>query len=232
MDSLPQELLDKIIDNLPQPGFLFFSYSLVARRWRRRCQQRAFDTISFSSEGNLNRWWTNIPQDVDGIPSYVRFLKIEYITTWDDPALFARVFKNFTSLTILFFFETGIPDELPGLILRGEFGKGITALYIWSSFGPLATTMSTILSLPSLKKLWIKDHKTTSGEPLSTHPATPPGRPLDSLILQGRISGVAESLTKSRVISRHLSLDMDVAGIEQLITISSITVVGLSLYGV
>jgi len=232
MDSLPQELIDKIIDNLPQPGFLFFSYSLVAKRWRRRSQQRAFDAISFSSEDDLNRWWTNIPQDSDGIPSYVHFLKTQHITTWNDPALFARVFKNFTSLAILFLYETRVYGGLPGLILRGEFGKRITALYLWSSFGSPATTMSTILSLPNLKKLWIKDYKITLGEPLSTHPVTPPREPLDSLIFQGGTGGVAESLTESRVISRYLSLNMDVPGTEQLIMISSKTVVGLSLYGV
>lgn len=89
MDSLPQELIDVIIDNVPEPSLL--SCSLVAKRWRRKSQQRAFDTISFSSETEVDRWCTYIPQDSDEISSYIRHVKIEEISFWAEPALFSRM---------------------------------------------------------------------------------------------------------------------------------------------
>ena len=122
MDSLPQELIDAIIDNIPQSSLL--SCSLVARRWQRQSQQRAFDTISFLSEDKVDRWCTDILQDPDGISSYIRHVRIVEIFWWDEPALFAHMLGTLSSLTELSLVKTEIPDELPGHISRGEFGKG------------------------------------------------------------------------------------------------------------
>ena len=68
MDSLPQELIDAIIDNVPQPSLP--SCSLVAKRWRQKSQQRVLGTISFSSEHEVKRWCTDIPRDSESPFSY------------------------------------------------------------------------------------------------------------------------------------------------------------------
>jgi len=235
MDSFPQELIDEIIDNIPQTDPLsrcdLSSCSLVAKRWRRRSQQRFFEGISPSSEDDLNVWWSIIPQDPDGIPSYVLLLKIEGVVTWDDPLLLGRVLKNLTSLQQLLIFETRIPDELQDPVLRGEFGKEITTLCLWTSYCALATTMSIILSLPKLEDLVIGNHN-TSGEPLSTHLITPQRRSLDSLRLGGDIDEVGEPLAESRLIYRILYLDTHLPITEQLITLSSENLVQLGFGGV
>jgi hypothetical protein len=61
---------------------------------------------------------------------------------------------------------------------------------------------------------------------------TPQRRPLDSLELLGYVGGIGEALAKSRFISTHLSLDVDIAGVEQLLMLSSEAVVELILRGV
>ena len=230
MDSLPQELVDAIIDNVPESSFL--SCSLVAKRWRRKSQQCAFDSISFMSENQVNRWRKNIPQDSNGIPSYVRSAQFVAIPCWTDPALFGRVLKDFTSLKMLYISETGIPKELSGSISRGGIGKGITTLMILYPWCSHITTVSIILSLPNLKELRIENDGFPSEEPLPMHPVVPRRRPLYSLTLRENVIGVGGSLVKYQFTSTHLSLDVHIRGVEQLLMLSSETVVELRLYGV
>jgi hypothetical protein len=209
MDSVPQELIDAIIDNVPQSSLP--SCSLVAKRWRRKSQRRVLSTISFSSEDEVNRWCTDIPRDSDGISSYVRHVKIGISPCWAEPALFSRMLGTLSSLTTLSIYATEIPDELPGHISRGEFGKGITVLYLRYPHCTLATMTSMILSLPDLKELSVQEEcRFTSEEPLPTYSVTPQRRPLDSLELHGYVGGIGEALAKSRFISSRLSLDVDI----------------------
>jgi len=229
MGSIPQELIDTIIDNVTESSLL--SCSLVAKRWRQRSQRRAFDTISFSSEGEVNRWCTDIPHNSDGISSYVRHVKIEEISSWTEPALLSRMLESLSSLTTLTMLTTRIPDELPGRISRGEFGNGITALYLHFPCDTLATITSLILSLPNLKELCVVYCQVTPEVPLPAHPITPQRWPLNSLELRGwsRGYGVGEALAKSRLTFSRLSSDVGITGITQLLLVSSETLVELNL---
>jgi hypothetical protein len=120
MDSIPQELIDAIIDNVPHSSLP--SCSLVAKRWRRKSQRRVLSTITFSSEDEVNRWCADIPRD--GISSYVRCLKIEDIYCWDESALLSRMLETLNSLTKLSMDEVKIPDELSGSHLMRRIRKG------------------------------------------------------------------------------------------------------------
>jgi hypothetical protein len=228
MDSVPQELIDAIIDNVPQPSLP--SCSLVAKRWRRESQRRVLSIIPFSSEDKVNRWCTGIPRDSDSISSYVRHIKIKKIFHWAEPALFGCMLETLSSLTELSLDRTDIPDELPGHISRGEFGKGITTLYLHYTYCTLVTMASMILSLPDLKELNVECRDAPGGPPL-TYSVTPQRQPLDSLELHGYMGGIGEALAKSRFISNRLSLDTDITGAEQLLMLSSETVVELELHG-
>jgi len=230
MDSLPQELIDTIIDDLPRSSLP--SCSLVAKRWRQRSQQRAFEKIGFYSEDEMDRWCTNVAQGSDGLFSYVRHIALEEIASWNDPAAPGRVLKNLGSLKTLWVCYSAIPDELPAQILRGEFGKEITTLYIGAPPCALAPIVSIILSLPNLKRLCVDAYGIEPGEPLSTHPVSLQKGPLDFLDINGDTCGLGEALAKSRLTSRHLSLGVNAPGVKQLIMRSSETVVGLNLYGV
>jgi len=228
MGSIPQELIDTIIDNVPESSLL--SCSLVAKRWRRKSQRRAFDTISFLSEGEVNRWCTDIPHSSDGISSYVRHVQIGWISSWAEPALFSRMLESLSSLTTLSIDATEIPDELPGRISRGEFGNGITALCLsLSSYTPTTMT-SMILSLPNLKEVYIQDWEVMPEGPLPTHPVTPQRRPLDFLELRGWSSGVGKALAKSRLTFSRISSDIGITDIAELLLVSSETLVELNLH--
>jgi hypothetical protein len=228
MDSIPQELIDAIIDNVPQSSIP--SCSLVSKRWRRPSQRRVLSTVSFSSENEMNRWCTDIPRDSDGISSYVRRVEIQRISSWNEPVLLNRTLGTLSSLKTLSIYATEIPDELPGYISRGAFGKGITALYLQSTYCTLATMTSMILSLPNLKELDVECGIAPEGPPL-TDSVIPQRGPLNALELHGYMGGIGEALAKYRFISSRLALDTDIKGVEQLLTLSSETVVELKLRG-
>jgi len=230
MNSLPQELVDTVIDSLP-PSSLFSS-SLVARRWRRRSQQRALEKIKFLSEDQVNRWCTDFPQDPEGIASYAHVARFEDIDFWYDPTTPGRALKSLGSLTELWLSCTKIPDELPGQISRGELGNGITALCLWCPSCTLATMTSFILSLPNLKVLYILGSMVGSEGPLQSHPVTSQRAPLDSLELWGDVGGIGNALVESGFTFRRLSLEVDPWDVEPLIMRSSETMVKLTLYGV
>jgi len=230
MNSLPQELIDAIIDRLPLPSLLFSS--LVAKRWRQRSQQRALEKIRFRSEAQVNRWCTGFPQDPEGIISYVRVIRFQDIFSWDDPAIFGRALKSLCSLIELCVSWTDIPVELPGQISRGEIGKGITILRLHRTSCTLATTMSIVLSFPNLEVLYILDSGAGSEGPRRSRPVASQRAPLDSLKLWGNSGGIGKTLAESGFMFRRLSLDVGLSGVEQLIMLSSETVVELALHGV
>ena len=227
MDSIPQELVDAIIDNVPQSSLP--SCSLVAKRWRRKSQKRILSTISFLSEGEVKRWCTDIPQDLDGISSYVHYVKIREICSWTEPALLSCLLGSLSSLTTLLMCATKIPDELPGHIWRGEFGRGITTVHLRLPYCTLPTLTSMILSLPDLKKLCVERCGDMPEEPHPTYSVIPERGPLDSLKLYGPVDRIGEALTKFRFTSRCLSLDLGITNVEQLLLLSSETVVELKL---
>jgi hypothetical protein len=130
MDSIPQELIDAIIDNIPHSSLP--SCSLVAKRWRRKSQQRVLQChlvlIRRPSESLVQTHPTGL-----GWHLILRSppQKSAYLRDWAKPVLFSRMLGTLSSLTALSMYATEIPDELPGHISRGEFGKGITALYLF-----------------------------------------------------------------------------------------------------
>ena len=229
MDSIPQELIDAIIDNVPQSSLP--SCSLVAKRWQRKSQKRVLGTIAFSSEHEVKRWCTDIPQDSDGISSYVRHVTIKRIHSWTEPGLFSRLLRSLSSLKALSMYRIEFPDEFPGHISRGEFGKGITTLHLRFLYYRLPTLTSAILSLPDLKELRVEQCKAKPGGSLPTYSITPERGPLESLELLGRVDGIGEALAKFRFTSRRLSLDVGTPNVEQLLLLSSKTVVKLRLCG-
>ena len=227
MDSLPQELVDAIIDNLPRSSLR--SSSLVAERWRTRSQQRAFGFMRFLSEYEVDRWHSDIQGERSKILSYVHTVQFRSISSWwNEPALPGRVLKGFPSLTTLMIHASVIPDELPGQISRGEFGRGITTLYILYPFCLLSVTVSLILSLPDLKELAVSlNHQGGVSSASSVTPKT-----LERLELRQHTSGVSEVLIRSQFKSKYLCLGSNDSNAQRLFALSAETLVGLRLDGV
>lgn len=230
MDSLAQELLDAIIDHVPPPYAC--SCSLVARRWRKRGQQRYFSCVVFSREHEVVRWYTNIPQDPDGIPSYALDIEIQSIRWWRDPIALSRVLKCFTRVKTLTIAETRIPSsEVENIVSSGEFGREITTLNLISPLPAMPTLMPLILSFPNLTELTI-DLDTQPDPPTSILPGKTWQRgPLQFLQFSWFRSEEIEFITLCGITSRKINLDVSSMMIEKIIACSSETMCELELQG-
>ena len=229
MDSLPQEIIDEIIDNLPRSTLR--SSSLVAKRWRRRSQRRVLSKVTLSSESDVNKWHVDTQEDPGRIPSYVQTAKFNHITRWNDPALFSRVLKNFSSLMRLWTYETEFPEEVLEYISNGGLGKNIIGLSLWSPRCSLTTAISMILTFPKLRNLVVDTFTTASTKALPAHSIMPQRRPLDSLQVVRNVAGVVQTLANLQFTSRRLILDVQTTNIHKLLILSSVTVVELVLLG-
>jgi hypothetical protein len=231
MESLPQELIDKFIDNLPH--YSLRSCSLVGRRWRRRSQERIFAAVTFSSERGLALRCANIPQGPDsGVLSYVRCARFQNIHSWREPALFGRILRALTSMTSLLMHNATIPrpHDLPSSVSFSEFGKNIDWVTLLSPRCTVATIAALVPSLPSLERFFL--FGTVPGKPPSTLPRASQRRPLVELQVHVAASGVGTALAQCGLTSRKLALIVLDAGVEQLLTLSSEVIMEFQLYGV
>jgi hypothetical protein len=172
MDYLAQELIDGIIDRAPLDRMR--SCSLVARDWRRRSQQRLFESIWFRNEYLVGRWYTRILQDPEGIPSHVRVAQFSGLNHCREPGMLNRVLRCFVNLRSLRLIqmELSLLSERRNPVLFENFGWGVTELLINNSACTYGTFVSLVLSLPSLETLTIIS-LIPKGTPPSTLPSAP-----------------------------------------------------------
>lgn len=229
MDSLAQELIDEIINHIPREDMP--ASSLVARRWKRRSQQRNFEFVLFEFK-DLTPWEINIPQDPKGIPSYVHHVRFENFPSYVEPGHLSRVLKNFTSMISLTI-DTHLPPpaELAVPVSLGEFGKGITCLTLFYVQDSFAAITSLIFSLPELKELIISNVDFQPDQPPRVVPDTPQRAPLDLFMVHGVEHESYIFLARWNLASRGLSLDLSDEGMRLLVKISSEAMVALTLTG-
>ncbi|KAF9648587.1 hypothetical protein BDM02DRAFT_3115208 [Thelephora ganbajun] len=228
MESLAQELLEAIIDHVPPHHVR--PCSLVARRWRKRSQQRYFGSVILSREHEAIRWYTNIPQDPDGIPSYARDVEIQSIRCWRDPTVLGRVLKCFSRVKTLVICETHLPSsEVQKIVASSEFGREVTSLIFISPRSTMPELMQLILSFPNLRELMINSISQT--EPPASIPPdkTWQKEPLQSLELSSLHSKEMEFIALCGITSRRIDLSLGDAMIEKIIACSSETVSELLL---
>ena len=230
MESLAQELIDAIIGCLPSSDMR--SCSLVAKRWRRTSQQCTFAHVMFRSERRVVLWYTNIPQDPDGIPSYVQtssFFGIE----WQDPTLFGRVVKCFSNLKSLSFIDGPIPEPgvLDGSVPFGEFSQQITYLALHAVTCSTTTMMSLILSLPNLQDLSLIETETGEDE-TAISLGESRSKVLGLLQLQDVRASVVTAITQCSFTSRKMYMSgLSEVDMARLLAPSSQTLAILELGG-
>ena len=224
MESLAQELLDAIIDHVPFQHAR--SCSLVARRWRKRGQQRAFRYLVFRSEDDLIRWCRDIPQDPNGIPSYVRTVELREIIYWSDTGVLGRALKCFCRVKILKVFGSIFPCcEVPGIVSSGTFGWELTSLMFNAPYSVVPTLMPLISSFPSLRELMVAHNPSLAKAPVSLAPEHIWKRgPLQSLRLFGLLGEEIEYIARCGITTRKLSMFMADGAIEKIVACSSETV--------
>ena len=225
MEYLAQELIDEIIDHVPRDRVRVCS--LVARNWRRRSQQRHFETIWLTSETRTGRWYSSISQDPEGIPSYVRFAHLSDLHHCREPGMLNRILRCFVNLRSLRLVrvELSLLSEQQTPILFDNFGRGLTQLSIDEPVWMYGTFLSLILSLPSLQTLVVFTSK-QSGTPRFTLPKVPK-RVLKELWIYGGGSEVATALARCQLsfqeilIRRLPHVNPPTGGLPALLTASS-----------
>ena len=230
MDSLAQELIDEIINHIPRNDM--FTSSLIAMRWTRRSQQRNFESVEFMFD-NLTLWEINIPQDLDGIPSYVHNVQFQSIFRNLERGIFRRILKTFRSMISLEMVNTDLPpDDLTVPVSLGEFGKRITRLALFHvDYESFPAITSLIFSLPNLEELITSNIDSQSYEPSQIIPDTSQREPLELFMVWGVQEEAYIAIAQWKLVSRRLSLDPHDEGMELLINASSETVVALTLLG-
>ena len=231
MDSLAQELINEIINHIPLE--VMPVSSLVARRWRYRSQQCHFEFVLFEFD-DLDFWESNISQHSDSIPSYVRHVRLRDTARRLEPVILSRVLKPFTSIISLTIENSTLllDDEVAVPVSLGEFGKGITHLALHCMVKSFAGITSLVFSLPNLKELAIDDVDFWTDKPPSIIPDTSQRGPLELFMAQGTQTENYFALSRWKLVSRRLSLDPSVEGVELLSGISSETMVALTLMGI
>ena len=231
MDTLAQELIDEIINNVPPQDMP--SSSLVAKRWRRKSQQRNFERVLFMFE-NLDLWEFNIPQDlVDGIPSYVRHVRFKFTYFSNhEPGTLSRVLKSFGSMISLAIDNTSLPppEELAVPLSLGEFGN-ITRLELVYVVDTVSVITSLIFSFPNLRELITYHLDLWPDEPFPTTPDASQRGLLELPSIHSTERDNYPAFAQLGLASRRLSLDPSCHGIELFIKRSSETMVALTLIG-
>ena len=149
MQTFPQELVDKIIDELA--CFEYYrnmaQYSLISRTWVTRTQRYHFEQIVLKDMEELEKWQRNIEPDPAGVSRHVRELSLTYITSLEAFEAHIRAFTRVEDLRIVgcsFVMSPSVAECFASM------GSSLVQLWIFK----LETTSSAITSLlAALQKL-------------------------------------------------------------------------------
>lgn len=230
MDSLPQELLEEIIDHLPKRDTS--ASSLISRRWRRRSQQRYCETICFFSAHRVVLWEANIPNGILSYIRHVRFIGAPRISL--EPTTLGRILKPLGPRLTLTMHNVRIllPGELTDPVSLGEFGKGVTRLVLSRAlYTPLTALVSFIFSFPNLKELVVNDILLTSYELPPILPDAQKRGPLELLVLWKIPRSLGTDLIRRQLTSQTLCLNPRCGDMGELVFISAESVATLILFG-
>ena len=187
----------------------------------------------FTREHEVVRWYTNIPQDPDGIPSYVLDVEFASIRYWRNPTVLGSVLKCFSRVEVLTFSDTWVPSsEVNDIISSGEFGRELTSLVLIYARSALPALRSLILSFPNLRELTIHDIMQEVEPPALLFPEQPWQRePLRSLELYWFLDDEIEFIVRCGITSRRVDLSVTGVMVEKIIARSSETMRELVLWG-
>ena len=232
MDSLPQELIDEIIEKLPL--YSLRSASRVAKRWRRRSQQRLLSTVEFRSQVMVYHWYEETQNDPGGISSYVQSAVFDGVFKWRKPALFSPVLRNFNSLTSLSISLVEIPDKVMESISQcGGLSHSITTLHLrMLPFCSLSgVILPMIIAIPNLQNLLLDAVSASPEELPQGYPVLQRRRPLESLRADICMNEVTSAIADLQFEPRSLVIDIRTWTIQKLLVPLSTMLVELVLIG-
>ena len=174
MELFCQKLIDMIISRASLEDIA--SCSLVARKWRSTSQRRHFRAITLNQRG-IVRWYTKIPQDPNGIPSYVQVVVLDAVTHCFEPYTLAGLLPSLLNLRDLFVIDTdltllGEPQGGNSVSFDHSY-QSVTQLWLICNAFALPTFNSLVLSLPNLTTLSILRPRSIVSGSTPTAPPVP-----------------------------------------------------------
>ena len=149
--ELPQEIIDKIVDEIAGVEFLHTprilalqACSMVSSAWHHRSRKYLFQRVCFSN-GNFRKWCKKVRPGADGPSRHVTFIGLHYDSTVDLIHTSPSHISSFTNLQILHINGISLLDKKDAVYLGG-LGRTVRELRLQDG----STTMD--LFLPFLKR--------------------------------------------------------------------------------
>ena len=236
MRNFPQELVDKVIDELfalvgrdnsyqgnSKRSHIGFGvvwgishYSLVSKVWAGPAQKHHFSTVYLDRSAILKKWLTRIPPDPTGVSRHVRKLVLRGFDPVDleDAEEHLRAFTRVECLSVNFC--NGILHHPSILEWFSTIGSSLTELRIIESRVAPRTITSLLAALPLLQILQILNFQNLDDTD-DVNPLAPPRIPFfegtNRFVLQSDNdrSYPADSLDWIPTLARFGQLEIDVA---------------------
>lgn len=167
MKTLPQELVDKVIDELLElngyKAHRITPYSLISRAWAPRIQQHRFRTLYFDSSGELQKWCRRVTPDPAGVSRHTHRLVFFGIDTLEGCEAHIRAFTCVKNLDIVgcnFLLSPSVAECFTPM------GSGLIRLRICESETTSRIIISLLAGFPQLKSfttIFFKVTDDTSG---------------------------------------------------------------------
>ena len=105
MQTLPQELVDKVVDELLElKGYKthrIAPYSLISRAWAPRTQQHCFRTLYFDNSDELKKWCRKVTPDPAGVSRHTHRLIFIGVDTLEGCEAHIRAFTCVENVVII-----------------------------------------------------------------------------------------------------------------------------------
>jgi len=162
MRTFPQELVDKVIDELVElydyETHCIVPYSLISKAWVARTQRHHFETVSFNGSEKLRRWCRKITPNPAGVSRHTCLLVLNEIDTLEGFEAHIRAFTRVDDVTIMecnFLLSPSVAESF------APIGPSLTQLWIFKSEATSRTIISLLAGLPRLKSFTALEFKVT-----------------------------------------------------------------------
>ena len=162
MRTFPQELVDKVIDELVELYDYnircIVPYSLISKAWVVRAQQHHFERVSFVGSDKLRRWCRRITPNPAGVSRHTRLLVLSEIDTLEGFEAHIRAFTRVDEMTIMectFLLSPSVADCF------APMGPSLTQLWICDSEATSRTIISLLAELSRLRSFTALGFKVT-----------------------------------------------------------------------
>ena len=172
MVDLPQELIDKIIDEVAQCNFTntLHACCLVQKRWVERSRSHLFKEISLYTTDHFRDWIKLIPPGPNGPYRHVRSLTYRQGTAVIGPKqlldIYPGRFTSFMKLEHLQIFNLSLPRFTPTSMKKsfGPVGSFVRTLVVHNTTLTLNSLLMFLVHFPRLEALHIGDNLKTTPE--------------------------------------------------------------------